>query len=73
MNPIVFTNLQVMRHQECDRISAMAEGLTKVGVKVVEGTDWLAIFPLGSTDNDVAHWKTNFMGKYLCKESCNKG
>lgn len=59
--PILFTNLGNLRLQECDRIAAMSTGFLQLGIKVVEGNDWLAIFPVGSTDNDVEKWKVSYI------------
>jgi 3-phosphoshikimate 1-carboxyvinyltransferase len=39
------TNIGHTRLQESNRISAMREGLEKIGIKVEEGPDWLKIFP----------------------------
>jgi len=58
--PTLFTNLGNLRHQECDRITTMREELLKVGIKAVEGSSWMAIFPFDSTDEDVNEWKNQF-------------
>jgi 3-phosphoshikimate 1-carboxyvinyltransferase len=43
--PIEITNVEHMRHQECDRIAVMAASLAAVGVPVEERRDGLSITP----------------------------
>ena len=38
-----------LRVKECDRLAAMARGLTAAGVDVEEGEDWLVVHGVGST------------------------
>ncbi len=45
--PTRITNIANLRVKECDRIHAAANELTRLGVEVVEGEDWLLIQPLG--------------------------
>jgi 3-phosphoshikimate 1-carboxyvinyltransferase len=44
-HPIQFTDLERLRLQECERVSAIRTELTKCGVKVVEEDNTLTIFP----------------------------
>lgn len=43
--PTVIKNVEHTRHQETDRISAVATELARLGVEVEEGRDWLRIVP----------------------------
>lgn len=43
--PTTLTNIGHTRRQECDRIHAMAEGLTRLGIHTEQGPDWLRIHP----------------------------
>jgi len=44
-SPTTITNIAHTRRQESDRITAMRNGLEKLGVKVEEGSDWIKIHP----------------------------
>ena len=56
VNPLLATDLTVLRNQECDRVSALAMELAKVGAPVVEGEDWLVVFPLEAPSLAVSGW-----------------
>lgn len=43
--PIDITNVEHIRHHECDRISAMCQSLTKLGIRVEERPDGMKIYP----------------------------
>ena len=43
--PITITNVAHIRHHESDRISAMCQSLSKLGIKVEEREDGMKIFP----------------------------
>lgn len=43
--PIEITNVAHIRHHECDRISAMCQSLTKLGIQVEEREDGMKIYP----------------------------
>ncbi|MCB1518001.1 MAG: 3-phosphoshikimate 1-carboxyvinyltransferase [Hyphomicrobiaceae bacterium] len=43
--PITITNVAHIRHHESDRIAAMCQSLTKVGITVEEREDGMTIFP----------------------------
>lgn len=43
--PITLTDAAHIRHHECDRISAICEELTKLGIRVVEHEDGLTVYP----------------------------
>ena len=45
--PTRITNIANLRVKECDRIAATASELGRMGVRVEEGPDWLAIHPTG--------------------------
>jgi 3-phosphoshikimate 1-carboxyvinyltransferase len=45
--PTRITNIANLRLKECDRISAAATELTRLGVEVGEGPDWIEIRPSG--------------------------
>jgi 3-phosphoshikimate 1-carboxyvinyltransferase len=45
LTPGVFTNLDRMRLQECERVVALRTELTKCGAKVIETDDTLEVFP----------------------------
>ncbi len=47
--PTTFTDLQNLRLQECDRVSAMQTELTKCGVRVEVSGDDLTVFPSSKT------------------------
>lgn len=44
-HPVRFTDLGRLRLQECERVAAMREGLTRCGARVVEAGDTLTIYP----------------------------
>lgn len=44
-HPVRFTDLGRLRLQECERVVAMREGLTRCGARVVEAGDTLTIYP----------------------------
>ena len=44
-SPTTITHIGHTRLQESDRISAMCQNLTVLGIQVEEGDDWLRIFP----------------------------
>lgn len=43
--PIEITGLSTLRHKECDRISCPAHELSRAGIRVEEGSDYLKIWP----------------------------
>ena len=43
--PIEITGLSTLRHKECDRIACPARELTRAGIRVEEGSDYLKIWP----------------------------
>lgn len=43
--PVTITNIGHIRVQECDRIHAMVENLTRMGIVCEEGEDWIKIYP----------------------------
>ena len=43
--PVTITGIGHIRLQECDRIRAIAENLTALGIRVEEGQDWVKIYP----------------------------
>ena len=55
-DPFLAVDLRVMRGQECDRVSAMAVELAKIGIPVVEGTDWLAVFQRSAVSTEISTW-----------------
>jgi len=44
-HPVRFTDLGRLRVQECERVAAMREGLTRCGARVVEAGDTLTVYP----------------------------
>lgn len=44
-SPTTITNVANLRVKECDRLSAAATELTRLGVKVEEGEDWIRVYP----------------------------
>jgi 3-phosphoshikimate 1-carboxyvinyltransferase len=44
-HPVKFTHLERLRLQECERVAAMRDNLSKCGVKVVEQGQCLEVFP----------------------------
>ena len=48
--PTRVTNIANLRIKECDRIHATCAELARLGVKVEEGEDWLAVHPHGSVN-----------------------
>ncbi|MCY3858008.1 MAG: 3-phosphoshikimate 1-carboxyvinyltransferase [Gammaproteobacteria bacterium] len=44
-DPIEITGLSTLRHKECDRIACPARELTRAGIQVEEGSDFLKIWP----------------------------
>lgn len=48
-HPVRFTDLGRLRVQECERVAAMREGLTRCGVRVVEDGDTLTVYPGSAT------------------------
>ena len=44
-HPVKFTDLEHLRVQECDRVSALHTELAKCGAKVIEADDTLTIYP----------------------------
>ena len=49
-------DLRIMRGQECDRVKALAVELAKTGAPVVEGADWLAVFPRNAISGEISLW-----------------
>jgi 3-phosphoshikimate 1-carboxyvinyltransferase len=45
-SPTTITNVANLRVKECDRLSAAATELTRLGVKVEEGADWIRVYPV---------------------------
>lgn len=43
--PTLITGISHARHKESDRLKAMQQGLTSLGVKVDSGKDWFKIYP----------------------------
>lgn len=44
-DPIKITGLSTLRHKECDRIACPALELTRAGIQIEEGSDYLKIWP----------------------------
>lgn len=44
-SPTHITNIANLRVKECDRIAAICNGLSRLGIKTEEGPDWIKIYP----------------------------